>query len=166
MLLLRTPSALFATIAPFLILTSTVLLSAAESTRRWTSRRTHGERNFTWWLAALLSHLAIAVYAGYFGGGLGILLLTALGILGLTDFHQMNGTKNASTLLAQGASVIYLVWRGKIVWPAALIMAMAAVTGALISTRLAHRVGRWAVRKVVIVVGISVAIFLLLRQLG
>jgi uncharacterized membrane protein YfcA len=165
-LLLRTPSAVFRSIAPLLVLTSTCLMAGTEWFRRRTRRNLPRgpERTLVWWASAVFSHFAIAVYAGYFGGGLGILLLTALGLLGLSDLHQMNGIKNVSTLLAQGASVAYLVYQGTVVWDAALTMAAAAVGGAVVATRFAHRVGRRLIRNLAVAVGFGVAVTLLFRQ--
>ena len=94
-LLLRwTSSATFDRMVPFLILFATILLSAQEPVQRML-KTAHTERHRTtkWLVGAIVFQFLVGVYGGYFGAGIGILMLAALGILGLKDIHEMNSLK-------------------------------------------------------------------------
>ena len=71
----------------------------------------------------------MALYGGYFGAGIGILMLAAFGIMGFTDIHQMNGLKNFLALCINGVAAVYFIWNGMVSWPHALVMAVGAIVG-------------------------------------
>ncbi|MCX6636573.1 MAG: sulfite exporter TauE/SafE family protein [Acidobacteria bacterium] len=112
-LLLRwTPPATFGTLVPFLILFATILLMVQEPAQRWlrtTASRTPHTAS-SWLVGAMLFQLLVAIYGGYFGAGIGILMLAALSILGLTDIHQMNGLKNVLAICINGVAALYFMW--------------------------------------------------------
>src|SRR5262245_27902617 len=95
-LLKRTQPATFAALVPFLILFATVLFMLQEPIQRWlrSGASAHKEATSSWMVGASFYQFLVAVYGGYFGAGIGILTLAVLGILGLSDIHQMNGLKN------------------------------------------------------------------------
>ena len=95
-LLLRwTPPVIFDALVPFLILSATLLFMVQETLQRKFKTDSPALRNSTNWLiGAMFFQLFVGLYGGYFGAGIGILMLAALSILGLTDIHQMNGLKN------------------------------------------------------------------------
>jgi len=103
------------------------------------------------------------VYGGYFGAGMGILMLAAFGIMGLTDIHQMNGLKNLLGLSINGIAALYFIWQGMVSWPYVIVMAIAAMLGAVWGAGMARRIGPRGVRRIVIVVGFTMAISLLFR---
>jgi uncharacterized membrane protein YfcA len=166
-LLLRTPSRTFAGIVPYLILGATLLLAAQESlTRRlYRSGNPHSAQLSRKWSAgAILFQLLVAIYGGYFGAGIGILMLAALGLLGLTDIHRMNAIKNLLALLINGIATIYFAVSGYVVWSDAIVMAVGAVAGGYGGAGLARKLGRRFVRRAAIVIGFGMAISLLLRR--
>jgi uncharacterized membrane protein YfcA len=116
--------------------------------------------------AAIAFQTLVAVYGGYFGAGIGILMLSALAMMGLGDIHHMNGLK---TLLASAinfvAAAIFIA-QDQVDWPFALSMAVAAIVGGYLSARIARRLDRNLVRRVVVAIGFSLAGYYFYRQLG
>jgi uncharacterized membrane protein YfcA len=167
-LLLRTPSRVFASIVPYLILFATILFAAQEPiTRRLQAnkgsetRRGSGAR---WWIWAMLFQFAVAVYGGYFGAGIGILMLAALGLLGLTDIHQMNGLKNFFAVCINLVAASYFVLRGSVDWPYAAVMIVGAIAGGYGGAGLARKLGRRFVRRAVVAIGLAMAASFLFRR--
>ena len=99
----------------------------------------------------------MAVYGGYFGAGIGILMLAAFGIMGFTDIHQMNGLKNFLALCINGVAAAYFIWNGMVSWPHALVMAVGAIVGGVWGAGVARRIGPKGVRRIVIIVGFTMA---------
>jgi len=167
-LLLRiTPPALFDALVPFLILFATLLFMAQEPIQRKLKTAGGGARTSTRWLAgALLFQLFVALYGGYFGAGIGILMLAAMGILGLSDIHQMNGLKNFFGGCINGVAAFYFIWARMVYWPFVVIMAMGAVAGGYTGAGLARRIGRAAVRRIVIAIGFGMAVSLFVKFLS
>ena len=116
-----------------------------------------------WFAGALAFQLAVGIYGGYFGAGLGIMMLAALSIIGLSDIHQMNGLKNLLALCINGVAALYFVWNGMVYWPDVVVMAVGAIAGGVGGAGLARRLGRLAVRRIVIAVGLVMAVKLMLR---
>jgi hypothetical protein len=164
-LLLRTGSKTFAALVPWLILAATLLIAAHEPVARWSERVGGGARSRPFWIAGAAFQFLVGVYGGYFGAGIGILMLAALGLLGMTDIHQMNGLKNFLALLINGIAAVYFALSGAVLWVDGLTMAAAAICGGLTGAALARRVGRRAVRRAVVVIGALMALSLLIRRL-
>ena len=162
-LLERTPPDVFERLIPALILFATCLFMVQEPLqRRFNLTALHHSRSH--WLSwTMLFQLAVGIYGGYFGAGIGIMMLAALSLMGHTDIHQMNGLKNLLAVAINGIAIVYLVFTDLIQWDNALIMAAGASVGALIGAGMARRVGRSAVRHVVVVVGFAMALSMFLR---
>ena len=171
-LLLITPSRVFASIVPYLILFATLLFTAGEPInrrlRRAVSRnpdsQTDAEPGRAWWIGAALFQFLVAVYGGYFGAGIGIMMLAALGVLGLTDIHQMNGLKNFFALSINGVAAAYFIWSGAVLWNDVIVMAAGAIAGGYGGAGLARKLGRRFVRRAVIAIGLIMAVSLLFRR--
>jgi uncharacterized membrane protein YfcA len=163
-LLLRfTPPSIFDALVPFLILFATVLFMVQETVQRIFKTGEVRQRSTKWLAGAILFQFFVALYGGYFGAGIGILMLAALGILGLTDIHQMNGLKNFFALCINGVAAIYFVFAHMVEWPYVLIMAAGAIAGGVGGADLARRLGRTVVRRVVIGIGFAMALSLFLK---
>lgn len=164
-LLVLTPTAVFDRLIPLLILFATVLFMLQEPVQRMikTTGRAHAGSK-AWLIGAMLFQFLVSVYGGYFGAGMGILMLAAFGIMGFTDIHQMNGLKNFLALCINGVASVYFIWYAMVSWPFALIMAVGATAGAVLGAGMARRFGPKAVRKVVIAVGFTMAASMLLRM--
>lgn len=165
-LLLRwTPPALFDRLVPFLILFATLLFMAQEPVQRLLKTADAGAHKSTKWLVgALLFQLAVGIYGGYFGAGIGILMLAALSILGMNDIHEMNSLKVVFGGTINGIAAAYFIWAGMVKWPYVLIMAVAAIIGGYGGAGAARKLGRTAVRRIVIAIGFGMAVSLFVKK--
>jgi uncharacterized membrane protein YfcA len=163
-LLLRTPSQTFGRLVPFLILFATLLLAAQEPISR-RLRGTNEEHRPTraWWAGACVFQFFVGVYGGYFGAGIGILMLAALGLLGFTDIHRMNALKNLLAICINGVAAVYFTASGAVLWSDVLVMTFAAVAGGYTGARLAYRLGRRFVRLAVILIGLVMSVSLFVK---
>lgn len=163
-LLEHTPSHLFDRLVPFLILFATLLFMLQEPVQRLLKTGgEHRHRSAKWMTGALLFQLFVGLYGGYFGAGIGIMMLAALAILGLTDIHQMNGLKNFFALSINGVAALYFIWAGMVYWPDVVVMAAGAIIGGYGGAGAARKLGRHVVRRIVIAIGFGMAISLLLK---
>lgn len=164
-LLLKTPSPIFERIVPFLILGATILLGAQELITRKLGflARAHENPTTGGVTAVFLFQFLVGVYGGYFGAGMGILMLAALGLIGMTDMHQMNGLKNVLSICINALAAIYFSIAGAVIWRDALIMAAGAIVGGFLGASIARRLGRTFVRRAVVVIGVVMSIALFAR---
>jgi uncharacterized membrane protein YfcA len=162
-LLRYTPPDIFERLIPALILFATCLFMVQEPLqRRFNLTELHQARSH--WLSwTMLFQLLVGIYGGYFGAGIGIMMLAALSLMGHTDIHQMNGLKNLLAVAINGIAMVYLMFTDLIHWDDALVMAAGAIVGALIGAGTARRVGRTAVRRTVVAVGLAMALSMFLR---
>jgi hypothetical protein len=116
-----------------------------------------------WVIGAALFQFLVSLYGGYFGAGMGILMLAAFGIMGFTDIHQMNGLKAFLAICINGIAALYFIWMGMVSWPEALVMAVGAIVGGVWGAGMARRIGQEGVRRIVIAVGFIMAFSLLIR---
>src|SRR5262249_48915489 len=116
-------------------------------------------------IAVVFFQFLVAVYGGYFGAGIGILMLTALSLMGLGDIHRMNAVKNILGAAINGISVVVFVWEGRIVWSYALVMAAAAVLGGLTGAGVGKRIPRPLLRWLVIMIGLGLGFYYLTKQI-
>jgi uncharacterized membrane protein YfcA len=111
----------------------------------------------------LLFQFAVAVYGGYFGAGIGILMLAALGFMGFTNIHRMNGLKNWGGLCMNATAAALFVFSDLVHWPTAIAMAVGATIGGFGGSRLAQRVPKEVVRSAVVVIGLVASIWLFVK---
>jgi uncharacterized protein len=163
-LLLQTPTKTFEHLAPFLILFATALFMVQGIVARWTGSSHAEGRSFSRWTAAWLFQFGVGVYGGYFGAGIGILMLAVLGFLGLSDIHAANGIKNFFSMCINALAAAYFIVRGAVDWPAALIMVVGAIAGGYAGARFARRIGKDKARAAVVAIGVLVAAILLVEQ--
>ena len=165
LLLRRTPTSVFDALVPFLILFATLLFMVQEPIQRKLKTAHAAARKSARWLAgAIVFQLAVALYGGYFGAGIGILMLAALSVLRLTDIHQMNGLRAFFGGCINGVAVLYFIWAKMVYWPYVLIMVLGAVAGGYLGTHGARRLGQRAVRRIVIAVGFVMALSLFIKH--
>jgi len=164
-LLLRTPAKVFEGMAPYLILFATVLfmIQGLVSKRAGTDPPA-GRKGPLRAGAAWFFQFGIGIYGGYFGAGIGILMLAVLGFLGLSDIHAANGIKNFFGMCINGVAATWFIIQGAVDWPAALFMIAGAMAGGYAGARFARRIGRTRARAAVVVIGILVTALLLWRQ--
>ena len=108
---------------------------------------------------------AVSVYGGYFGAGMGILMLAALGLMGLANIHQMNGLKNWGATCINVVAVAIFAASGIVSWPIAGVMAVGAGAGGYVGAGLAQRVEQRTVRRLIIAIGLASGLWLLIDRL-
>jgi uncharacterized membrane protein YfcA len=113
--------------------------------------------------ALLIGQFFVGVYGGYFGAGAGIIMLAALGFMGLTNIHQMNGLKNWGGVCMNGIAALTFVVMGIVNWPIALAMATGGVIGGYTTAGLARRAPQQLIRNLVTLIGLSAAVWLFIR---
>lgn len=164
-LLRYTPPAIFDKLVPYLILFATLLFMAQHPVqKRLQTAGIKGHESAKWLAGAMVFQLGVALYGGYFGAGIGILMLAALSILGLTDIHEMNGLKNFFAVSINGVAAMLFIFAKMVYWPDVLIMAVGAIAGGYGGAGVARRIGRTAVRRIVIGIGFAMAISLFLKK--
>jgi uncharacterized membrane protein YfcA len=165
-LLIRTPSQTFARLVPFLILFATVLFMLQEPINRWVrvgELKPDEARRGRWWVGAILFQFCSAIYGGYFGAGNGILMLAALGLLGLTDIHRANGLKNFLGLALNLVAILAFAASDLVDWRVALLMTTAAIAGGYFGATAARKLGRAVVRRTVVIIGFVIGCVMLWR---
>jgi uncharacterized protein len=106
-----------------------------------------------WWTGAIIFQFFSAMYGGYFGAGNGILMLAALGLLGLNDINRANGIKNFLGICINSIAVVSFALAGLVVWEDALVMACGALAGGYFGASMAKRVGQIWVRRTIVLIG-------------
>lgn len=161
-LLLMTPEQVFAKLAPYLVLFATLLFLLQIAWSRRAAPRDGGEPRS--WAFASVAQFFVAIYGGYFGAGVGILMLVILGFLGLTDIHAMNGLKNFFGMCINGVASAWFIIRGVVNWPLALLMMVGAIAGGWIGAGFARRIGKEKARVAVVVIGLGITVVLFLQR--
>lgn len=146
-LLIRTPAPVFSRMIPWLLLLATALFAASPLLRR---RVPATQRYAAWQLAA---QFAVAVYGGYFGAGMGILMLAILSFTGFPTFNAANATKNVLSVAINGVSLVPFIVARIIDWRFALPMAVLALAGGYAGAYVARRVPAAYARGTVIAIG-------------
>jgi len=162
--LVVTPPALFDEIVPFLVLFATLLFAFRDQINRLFNLG-GGEERVTalgrvW---GFLFQLFVATYGGYFGAGIGILMLGSLSVMGLHDIHRMNGLKTILGTIINIIAFIFFAIKGLVVWNLAVLMAIGAIIGGYGGARLAKRVNPNYIRAFVILVGLVVSVWLFVK---
>jgi uncharacterized membrane protein YfcA len=154
-LLTRTSDAMFARLVPLLILFATVLFFAQGLVRRFVnlndSAAVHGKTRTPW--GAILFQLAVGVYGGYFGAGIGILMLASLGFIGLSNIYEMNTIKTILASLINLVAAIWFICAGLIHWPKAAIMTVGALAGYFLGAHFSQRISPKRVRQIIVTIG-------------
>jgi uncharacterized protein len=169
LLLLSTSASRFDEIVPFLVLGATLLFLLQQRVTRRLSRAAADQRDPpgvlprpSWWF--VVAQFGVAVYGGYFGAGIGILMLATLGAMGLTNIHRMNGLKNWGGLCINAVAAATFAASGIVNWPVAVTMAAGGLAGGYGGARLALHVGQKWVRRAVVAIGFSAFVWLMLLR--
>ena len=164
-LLLHTPPATFVRLIPYLLLAATLLFTFGGSlTRRLRARLAVSENSSDPPVLCLaLVQFAIAIYGGYFGGGIGILMLAALSVMGMENIHEMNAVKTVLASCINGVAVVTFVVASAIYWPQAIVMVIGAIVGGYGGAHVARRLPPLLVRRFVIVVGFGMTLYFFIR---
>ncbi len=163
-LLLRTSDKLFTNLVPFLILVASALLAVQNPIRNWLARRLEQGKSgqipeFWIFLPVFLG----AIYGGYFGAGLSVVLLSVLGLILNDNLTRLNAIKQSIAFSANVAAALLFVFSGKVVWSVAAVMMVGALLGGSLGGRLASRVKPGTLRRIVVTIGFVVGFIYLVK---
>ena len=158
-LLLKTPAQTFMRVLPWLTLGATLLFAFGRRLAAGRLSVIEHDASSTALAAATLFQLAVAVYGGYFGGGMGIVMLAMLATLGMTDIHSMNALKSVMGFVINGIAVIaFVVWRA-IYWEKGVVTILGAIAGGYLGAHYAQKLPQSWIRVFVVVVGTAMTIY-------
>jgi uncharacterized membrane protein YfcA len=162
-LLLQTGEKLFRDLVPYLILLASLLLAVQNPVRAWLTRRMaegQGGRLESWtWLSVGLA----SVYGGYFGAGLSVIVLSALGLTLEDTLTRLNALKQAVAFSVNIAAATFFLFSGRVIWSAALVMAIGALVGGALGGRLAGRIKPSTLRWTVVTIGVLISMIYFVR---
>jgi len=162
-LLLRTPAHTFMQVLPWLMLGATLLFAFG---KKLTGSRPSGlahDASTSALVGASVFELVVAVYGGYFGGGVGIMNLAMLSALGMTDIHAMNALKVLLGGVINGVAVITFVVKGAIYWPQAIVMIIGATLGGYFAAHYAQKLPQSWIRAFVLLVGSGMTVYFFVK---
>ncbi|MGE5226466.1 MAG: sulfite exporter TauE/SafE family protein [Planctomycetaceae bacterium] len=163
-LLVSTNETTFRTLVPYLILLASGMLALQDRIRAWVVRRTERRAGADPGVGWILAPTFLAsVYGGYFGAGLGVILLAVLGLVIEDTLTRINALKQILSFWVNVTAASFFVFSGKVVWPAAIVMAVGALAGGSIGGRFAHRMRPESLRRIVVSIGVVVAAIYLIR---
>lgn len=161
LLVMRLGDRSFARLVPFLLYGATALFLVQPLVKRALERRTTKLPRF----ALPLFQLLVATYGGFFGAGIGILMLAAMGIvLAGASIHRLNAFKNLAAATINGVAAVTFALSHRVLWPVAGAMAVAALLGGFLGAGIAKRLGERIVRGFVVCVGLAIATYMLVRR--
>ncbi len=166
LILLHTPQKTFMSLVPWLLLAATLLFMLSERIARWIQARTAGaaaHSRLTLWGGALFQ-FCISVYIGYFGAGVGTLILALLALVGMENLHAMNGMKTLLVSVANAVALVTFIVAQAIFWPHAVLMAVGATAGGYGGAHYAQKMPPRRIRQTIIAVGFSTAAYFFLRR--
>lgn len=167
LLLLHTPQSLFNFVLPYLLLIATLLFAFSGTlTKRLRARKpADGSIEILRpnYVGIAISQFLIATYGGYFGGGIGILMLATLAMMGMENIHVMNALKTVLASCINGVAVVTFILAGAIYWPQAVLMIVGAIIGGYGGAYFARKLDQRWIRIFVIVVGLIMTTYFFIR---
>lgn len=160
-LLLVSSNEAFAIVVPFLLLGATLVFLFGDRVRQWATARSRDVSS-----EGILALFVVAVYGGYFNGGLGIVLLALFSLWGMTNLHRMNALKSGLSFLLSAISVAVFSMAGLVAWPQAIVMMLAATVGGYAGAPLARALPKPVVRGVIAVVGFGMSAIFFWRMVA
>jgi uncharacterized membrane protein YfcA len=162
LLLLHTPGETFLRVLPWLMLFAVLLFIFGPYLTKGSrsTARNPGVRSL---LGALFFQFLVAVYGGYFGGGMGFVILAMLTVFGMADIHEMNAFKTVLSSATNGIAVLIFILRHAVYWPQASVMICGAALGGYFGARYSLRLPRPWVRWFVITVGAGITSYFFAR---
>jgi hypothetical protein len=161
LLLLKTPAQTFMRVLPWLTLGATLLFAFGKKLAG--SRQSVIEHDHEASTAALagttLFQLCVAIYGGYFGGGMGIVMLAMLAVLGMTDIHAMNALKSVLGFVINGVAVITFIVAGAVYWKHGIVMIAGGIVGGYVGAHYALKMPQSWIRTFVVLVGAAMTVY-------
>jgi uncharacterized protein len=160
-LLLLGNEQVFHVLVPFLILLAALLLAVQDRVRDWVRVRSHPAESGNVGRTAILPVGLAAVYGGYFGAGISVIVLAVLGLFLDDTLTRLNALKQCISLSINVAAAIFFLFSGMVIWPLAVVMATGALAGGAVGGRIAGRINPVLLRWTVVIIGSTVGIYLL-----
>ncbi len=158
------PAKTFMLLVPWLILLATLLFMLQPTISKWTGiGLPHEAPTLRTRVGIVAFQFLVALYGGYFGAGIGILMLTSLALMGDSNIHRMNAMKALLASIINGTSVTLFVWQNKVNWSLALPMIVAGIIGGFAGATLARKLDKNHIRYGVIVIGFVVSTMYFVR---
>lgn len=151
-LLLVSSNEAFAVVVPFLLLAATFAFLFGDWVRQWAAAKARSMAP-----EGALGLFVVAIYGGYFNGGLGIVLLALFALWGMTDLNRMNALKSGLSFLLSAISVAVFAAAGLVAWPQAVVMMVAATAGGYAGAPLARALPKSVVRAIIATVGFTMS---------
>ena len=163
LLLIRTPGQTFLRVLPWLMLGATLLFAFGKHLTGRIGAGISRESSDAAVAAACVIELFVAMYGGYFGGGMGIMNLAMLAAIGMTDIHGMNALKVLLGTFINGVATFTFVVCKTIVWPQAILLTLGAAVGGYFAAHYAQKLPQPWIRGFVIVIGVAMTVYFFVR---
>jgi hypothetical protein len=158
-LLLKTPAQTFMRVLPWLTLGATLLFAFGRRLAGGRRSVIEHEASAAALAGTTLFQLGVAVYGGYFGGGMGIVMLAMLAVLGMTDVHAMNALKSVMAFVINGIAVVTFIVARAVYWRHGLIMIAGGIVGGYVGAHYAQKVPQNWIRAFVVLVGAGMTVY-------
>lgn len=174
--LINTPSNTFQTLIPYLLLLATLIFTFGSPFNAWLRKRAKGRagsdaevetkaaRSPKVITGILVLQFITGIYGGFFGGGIGIVILATLSLIGLQNINEMNAIKTLLASVINGIATVIFIISGKIFWPQAIVMIIGAVIGGYVGAYYARKVNPVYLRRFVIVFGFALTIYFFVKS--
>jgi uncharacterized protein len=162
-ILLYTSADMFKTLLPYLLLSATLVFTFSEPLKKWLQFQSQKSSESPPFFILVIAQLVISIYGGFFGAGLGILMLATLSFLGIKNIHTMNAFKSFLGSCVNGIAIFPFMFAGVILWHQAILMAVGGSLGGYFCAHYARRLDPRFVRIFVIVVGFSMTTYFFIR---
>jgi uncharacterized membrane protein YfcA len=164
LLVVTQPEKIFQDMVPWLILTASALFLLQPAITRWTGIGQPHEKPSTSTMVGIVAfQFLIALYGGYFGAGIGILMLSSLALMGLGDIHRLNALKSLLASAINGVSCLVFIGYWKVDWFYGIPMLIAGIAGGFVGASVSRKLDKNLVRWVVILIGFSLASYYFTR---
>lgn len=155
-ILLQLDNPSFRALVPWLLIAATALFAAGP---RLKPKPKPGEEAAVGGLFGSVLQFVTSVYGGFFGAGMGVMMLATLGLSQTGDYHRLNALKNMLSIVIAAVAIVVFVWGGVVAWPQAIVMIPGVALGGYAGVWAAKRVPQGAMRAVVIAVGLLLALY-------
>jgi uncharacterized membrane protein YfcA len=162
-LLLKTPAHTFLQVLPWLTLGATLLFAFGRKLMPGRGSGLEHGGSTPALVGAVLFQLVVAVYGGYFGGGMGIVMLAMLAMLGMTDIHSMNALKSVMGFVINGVAVVAFIVARAVYWKQGIPMIIGGIMGGYVGAHYAQRVPQIWIRRFVVLVGTGMTIYFFVK---
>lgn len=160
-LLLHTPPKYFHLMAPYLVLGATVFMALQRRPKQSVDNSPFGKVR---WSTGIIAMLLISIYGGYFGAGLGMLLLITLSLLHMGNLNKRNGFKNLYALAIRSVAVGYFAFSGRVAWQAAVLVAFGSLAGGWLGPRLQYQLGEVWTSRIIITIGLAIGVTMIFER--